>query len=79
MPMTKSFLAVKSFQSFSSFEAFKSKSDIIQLAYFPDGGPQLKEYYEMIEIVGELRPLSDFFRTHADFFLQKYISNHETQ
>ena len=35
---------------------------------------KLKESYE---IVGESRPLSDFFPTHADFFLQKCISNHD--
>ena len=36
----------------------------------------LKEYYE---IVDEARPLSGFFPAHADFFLQKCISNHETK
>ena len=36
----------------------------------------LKEYYE---IVDEARPLSGFFPTHADFFLRKCISNHETK
>ena len=35
----------------------------------------LKEYYE---IVDESRPLSGFVPTHADFILQKCISNHET-
>ena len=36
----------------------------------------LKEYYE---IVDEARPLSGFVPKHADFILQKYISNHETK
>ena len=27
----------------------------------------------------EARRLSEFFPTHADFFLQKCISNHETK
>ena len=35
----------------------------------------LNEYYE---IVGESRPLSGFFPTHADFCIHKCISNHET-
>ena len=35
----------------------------------------LKEYYE---IVGESRPLSGFFPTHAYFFNGKCISKHET-
>ena len=36
----------------------------------------IKEYYE---IVDEARLLSGCFPTHADFFLRKCISNHETQ
>ena len=35
----------------------------------------LKEYYE---IVGESRPLSGFFPTHADFFTEMHY-NHETK
>ena len=31
---------------------------------------KLKEYYE---IVGESRPLSEFFRTHADFFTEMHL------
>ena len=36
----------------------------------------LKEYYEVVD---EARPLSGIFPTHADFFLRKCISNHETK
>ena len=36
----------------------------------PCRGTSLKEYYE---IVGESRPLSAFFPTHADFFTEMYF------
>ena len=63
----------KVFMNFISHDLCHSTHSIISMKCNFDGGiisNTLKEYYE---IVGESRPLSAFFPTHADFFTEMHF------